>query len=111
MTQNEAFMPINYAPSELTRGYAFFFDSITGLFNPFQILPQSILIVHYVTRSQALLSSAEYALGSNLHTILYVKEGRYSHYSGSVGYNISKLGNVWGGDFYRTWTVKLMNCA
>ena len=21
--------------------------------------------------------------------------------------NISKSGNIWGGDFYRTWTVKL----
>ena len=22
--------------------------------------------------------------------------------------NISKSGNIWGGDFYRTWTVKLI---
>ena len=25
--------------------------------------------------------------------------------------NIRKSGKIWGGDFYRTWTVKLMNCA
>ena len=69
------------------------------------------LIVHYVTRSQALPSSAEYALGSKLHTILYVREERFLHFSESVWYNISKSKNIWGRDFYRAWAVKLMKCA
>ena len=55
--------------------------------------------------------SAEYALGSKLHTIFYSREERFSRHSGSVWYNISISGNIWGGNFYRTWTVKLMNCA
>ena len=71
----------------------------------------SSIIEHYVTRSQALPSSAEKALGSKLHTILYAREGRFLRHSGSVWYNISKSGNIWGGDFYCTWTVKLVNCA
>ena len=53
----------------------------------------------------------EYALGSKLHTILYAREGRFSRHSGSVSYNTSKSGNISGGDFYRNWTVKLMNCT
>ena len=68
-------------------------------------------LVHYVTRSKALPSEAEHALGSKSHTIFYARDGRFLCHSGSVWYNISKSWNIWGGDFYRTWTVKLMNCA
>ena len=64
-----------------------------------------------ITLCNAEPNSVECALGSKLHTILYAREGHFSRHSGSVWNNSSKSKNIWGGDFYRTWTAKLMNCA
>ena len=45
-------------------------------------------------------------LVSKLHTILYARKGRLSPDFESLWYNMSKSENIWGGNFYRTWTVK-----
>ena len=56
-------------------------------------------------------SEAKCAFRSKLHMIFYARVGRSSRHSGTVWYNIRKSRNIWYGDFHRTWTVKLMNCA
>ena len=98
-------------------------------------LLSTCIIVHNVRRSQALSYSTEDDVfrtsrsrvrGTGecekhhprpstclaLSCVRYFIQGKDVFYVFlGVWYNIRKLGNIWGGDFYCTWTVKPMNCA
>ena len=56
-------------------------------------------------KAKVLLGVSMYTwLVFKLHTILYARERRLSRHFESVWYNIRKSGNIWVGNFYRTWT-------